>query len=121
MTHLPYAPLENHLRSLADLPDQRANWCPHDPAVTWSDGIAARILHTDRWRICRFRANGLNPWTADRIATQLNVHPTAIWGDAWTDACAADEERRDVTSKRPFNRPWRWPTDRALADTGAVA
>jgi hypothetical protein len=113
---LPYAPLERRLQLMADRAVSVTAWCPPDPAENWSDGIAARIMHTSKEAVRRWRACGLSPWLADRCATHLNLHPIEIWGDAWTDACAANEAERDVESKRSFRRAWTWPAHYPQAD-----
>jgi hypothetical protein len=118
---LPCAPLERRLQLMANRAINATGWCPPDPAENWSDGIAARILHTSKEAVRRYRRAGLSPWLADRCATHLNLHPIEIWGGAWVDACAANEAERDVEASRSFRRPWTWPDHLQPADDQAVA
>lgn len=96
---LPYAPLERLLRASHDAPD-------------WSDSVAARRLDVTKRSISRYKANGLDPWAADRLARAAHHHPLDIWGDAWTAACAADEDARGWANGKRARQWWRWPDGR---------
>ncbi len=57
-----------------------------------NDGDVGEILRlsgglgTRRRHIGRLKVAGVTVWEADRFATALGLHPTAIWGDAFDEA-----------------------------------
>jgi hypothetical protein len=54
-------------------------------------GLAERI-HVERRTVSRHRAAGwLTPWTADRYAVALGLHPAVVWPN-WYDEALHDDE-----------------------------
>ncbi|MCU1451942.1 MAG: hypothetical protein JWN46_88 [Acidimicrobiales bacterium] len=45
---------------------------------------AGALLGVCRRTILRWRARGVDEWTADRLACALNLHPAVVWPD-WLD------------------------------------
>jgi transcriptional regulator with XRE-family HTH domain len=65
-------------RSLATFAPQ------HDLAQPDSNARLAEVLGAHPTQVSRWRNGGTVPWlTADRMATNLGVHPSAIWPE-WT-------------------------------------
>lgn len=79
-TRLPYEPLERILRIRCDsadpLPGLRGRGL-------WSIDAAAVMLDVSTRAVCRYKAGGLSPRTADELATHVGLHPLEVWGRAW--------------------------------------
>jgi hypothetical protein len=74
----PFAPLE----PLID-----AKWQPATDRETCSGYAAktARVLNVHTAMVGRWRREGLNEQTADRVACALGYHPGLVWPEWWTD------------------------------------
>lgn len=64
-------------------PDWSMNWLAEAVAVRNADGTD-HYLSKRTW--ARLAVEGVDPWTADRLAVALGLTPWQVWGQAWADA-----------------------------------
>lgn len=71
---------------------------PLDPTLARRDvpgpGLiaqAAALLPITVRSLYRYRHNGLDPWTADRLAISAGLHPFTVWGEDWTRTIAVPD------------------------------
>ena len=46
------------------------------------------------------RGGGIRPELADRLAVQVGLHPSLIWGDAWWESAFQDELIDDLLAQK---------------------
>jgi hypothetical protein len=61
------------------------------PVLAWlagsSDHVIAERVGVAATAVARWRRGAhLRVWTADRVATRLDLHPANLWGDDWWTA-----------------------------------
>lgn len=79
---LPLAPLDELARLRArKLP--RGTTGDSYTQADWSDRDLADSLAVGRREVSRWRRDGLTITAADRAATALGEHPSAVWPDWW--------------------------------------
>jgi hypothetical protein len=66
-------------------------WCADEETGLPSQVVLSSMLGIDRRLLRSWENGGLDWQTADRVAVQLKVHPSAIWGTKWWDAALVDE------------------------------
>lgn len=109
---VPFEPLHHYLVALRPGPT---------PDTEWNQVNIGRLCGVTKQAVHQWIENGINPWTADRIATRLQSHVWIIWGDAWEAAAEADEQARAKSVERTICKPWRWPEGHAAIELEEVA
>lgn len=65
---------------------RRERYYPLGPVLRFSGGTQGALAETmglNRHTVNRYGRCGVPESQADRIAVELGVHPSAIWGDLW--------------------------------------
>ena len=77
-------------QALADEPRVRRGARRTDGGFT--DETFARLVGCHRVTVQKWRRRGIPPYTADRAACRLGLHPCLVWGDAWWAAVPIDNQ-----------------------------
>lgn len=101
--HLSFAELEAFI-TVRYGPDPELQFISHElnDGRMQTDGRIATLVGVDRMTVYRWREVGvLSVGQADRAATGLGPHPSAIWGEVWCsdidpDSVPSDEEWMDA-------------------------
>lgn len=79
----PFEPVERYLSYREGLPPHSEKCCGGGVSHgCLSAPVVANALRTSPRQVCRWRRNGLTRPMADRVATAMGLHPSALWADS---------------------------------------